>query len=226
MLFLGPETGAPNVRSFGDEASLLSALAERVRALDPDVVTGWNVVDFDLRVLSRRFAARRLSFDIGRSDGQTTLKERGSRGLLADIPGRSTIDAMRLLRASGQRYEDQTLETVAQNVLGEGKTVTASGEEKLAELERLYREEPRLFCEYCLRDSTLVLAILEKSGLARLTAKRAALTGLSLDLAWTSIPAFERVYAAGLRERKVAVPAREERRATPSLAKGGVRPCQ
>jgi DNA polymerase-2 len=219
VLFLGPETGAPNVSSFGDEASLLAALADRVRALDPDVLTGWNVVDFDLRVLAQRFAARRLPFDIGRSDGQATLRDRGSRGLLAEVPGRSTIDAMRLLRASGQRYEDQSLETVAQNVLGEGKTVAASGEEKLAELERLYREEPRLFCEYCLRDSTLVLAILEKSGLARLTAKRAALTGLSLDLAWTSIPAFERVYAAGLRGRRVAVPAREERRV--SGAAGG-----
>jgi DNA polymerase-2 len=219
VLFLGPETGAPNITSFGDEASLLTALAERVMALDPDVVTGWNVVDFDLRVLSQRFVAHRLSFDIGRSDGQATLRDRGSRGLLADIPGRSTIDAMRLLRASGQRYEDQSLETVAQNVLGEGKSVSASGEEKLAELERMYREEPRLFCEYCLRDSTLVLAILEKSGLARLTAKRAALTGLSLDLAWTSIPAFERVYAAGLRARRVAVPAREERRV--SGAAGG-----
>jgi len=219
VLFLGPETGSPHIRSFGDEASLLSSLAERLRAFDPDVVTGWNVVDFDLRVLALRFAARRLPFDIGRSDGQATLRDRGSRGLLAEIPGRSTIDAMRLLRASGQRYEDQSLETVAQNVLGEGKSVSASGEEKLAELERLYREEPRLFCEYCLRDSTLVLAILEKSGLARLTAKRAALTGLPLDLAWTSIPAFERVYAAGLRERKVAVPAREERRV--SGAAGG-----
>ncbi|MEI6876794.1 MAG: DNA polymerase domain-containing protein, partial [Spirochaetota bacterium] len=78
-------------------------------------------------------------------------------------------------------------------------------------LERLRAEEPALFCEYCLRDSELVLRILDRTGLAALTAKRAALTGLSLDLAWTSIPAFERVYDAALRERRVVPPARNIR---------------
>ena len=36
------------------EAELLTVLCERVRALDPDVVTGWNIIDFDVPVLIRR----------------------------------------------------------------------------------------------------------------------------------------------------------------------------
>ena len=45
-----------------DEAALLARVEERIRALDPDVITGWNVVDFDLKVLDRR--AKELSVPI------------------------------------------------------------------------------------------------------------------------------------------------------------------
>jgi hypothetical protein len=47
-------------------------------------------------------------------------------------------------------------------------------------------------------------------GLDALTARRAALTGVSLDLAWTSIPAFERIYGAARRARQVLPPARTD----------------
>ena len=36
---------------FADEAALLRALVRRVVELDPDVLTGWNFIDFDLAVL-------------------------------------------------------------------------------------------------------------------------------------------------------------------------------
>ena len=39
-----------------DERALLRALVVRIRALDPDLIIGWTVIDFDLRVLARRAA--------------------------------------------------------------------------------------------------------------------------------------------------------------------------
>jgi hypothetical protein len=62
---------------------------------------------------------------------------------------------MRLVRASGRRLDDFTLDGVAQAILGEGKTVSARGEAKLRKLERLRRDEPARFCGYCLRDAEL-----------------------------------------------------------------------
>ena len=56
-----------------------------------------------------------------------------------------------------------------------------------------------------------MLRILAETGLDELTARRAALTGVSLDLAWTSIPAFERVYGSHLRARRIAIPAKADR---------------
>jgi DNA polymerase elongation subunit (family B) len=49
------------------------------------------------------------------------------------------------------------------------------------------------------------------SGLEDLTVRRAALTGVSLDLAWTSIPPFERVYGAALPARNIVPPPRTDR---------------
>jgi DNA polymerase II len=219
VLFVGPRLDAPGISSFSTEAELLSALARRLLARDPDVITGWNVIDFDLRVLARRFAACGIPFDVGRTADVASLVEREGRRAAFQVPGRAVLDAMRLVRASGERFDDLSLETVARAVLGEGKSVSSRGLSKLDELERLRREEPVAFCAYCLRDSELVLRILAKTGLDALTAKRSALTGVSLDLAWTSIPAFERIYAAELRARRVLPPPRTEHRV--SGAAGG-----
>jgi len=212
VLFVGPEMGVPGVSSFQREVELLSALARHIRARDPDVITGWNVIDFDLRVLARRFAACGVPFDVGRTAEEASLIKREGRQATFQVSGRAVLDAMRLVRASGERFDDLSLEAVARSVLGEGKSVSAQGLSKLDELDRLRRDEPVTFCAYCLRDSELVLRILAKTGLDVLTAKRSALTGVSLELAWTSIPAFERIYAAELRSRRVLPPPRTERR--------------
>ncbi len=219
VLFWGPELGSPGISCFGDEAGLLAALSRRIVERDPDVLTGWNVADFDLRVLATRFAAKGLLFDAGRTREGAGLVEGRNGSTSFNLPGRAVLDGLRLMRGSGQRYDDLSLETVARNVLGEGKSVAARGEAKLEELERLRREEPVAFCSYCLRDSELVLRILAKTGLDRLTAKRAALTGVSLDMAWTSIPAFERIYGSELRARRIVAPERQE--AEVSGAAGG-----
>lgn len=212
--FLGPPIPGEDVTCHPTEAALLTALAGRLRARDPDVITGWNVIDFDLAVLAGRFKALGLHFDVGRSPGEVEVRARAAGRHAADVPGRAVLDAMRLVRASGQRLDDLSLDGVAQAVLGEGKTVSLRGEAKVAELERLRREEPARFCAYCLRDSELVLRILSRTGLDALTARRAALTGVSLDLAWTSIPAFERIYGAALRGRRVEPPEQGEAAAT------------
>ncbi len=222
VLFLqgeGRAPSSPGIESFPDEASLLGALAARLVRRDPDVITGWNVIDFDFKVLIERCAALGLAFDAGRTDEPASFVERPGRKPILDLPGRAVLDAMRLARGSGSRFEDLSLETVAREVLGEGKSVASRGEAKLEELDALRARDPDAFCAYCLRDSELVLRILSKTGLGRLTARRAGLTGVSLDLAWTSIPAFERVYGSALRSRRVAIPPKAERRV--SGAAGG-----
>ncbi len=197
----GPVDGAEAVE---DERALLLAIRDRIVELDPDVITGWNVVDFDLRVLGERAAALGLPFDAGRTEAPLRIVESPGQRTLAVIEGRRCVDAMKVLRSAPERFEDQRLETVARGVLGEGKLVSSSGPEKLDELEALRVGDPARYAAYCLRDAELPLAILEKTGMGALTVLRSSLTGLELERAWTSVPAFERVYARALGERGIA----------------------
>lgn len=205
-----PAAAGP-IRRHGDEASLLASFAEDLRSADPDVITGWNVLDFDLARLAERFDALGLPFSIGRStESARYLSGEGRRSAAAIVPGRQVLDALRAVRAGGETYADYTLETVARAVLGEGKSPVPTdpeageGESRIAALDQLYAEDPVSYALYCLRDSQLVLEILEKTGLFRLAVERAALTGVSIDKAWTSVASFERVYAAGLLSRGIA----------------------
>jgi DNA polymerase-2 len=191
---------------YATEAALLDAVSTRVRILDPDVLTGWNVLDFDLAHLAQRYAVAGVAFAWGRTDEPVNVKVKTGGRTSAFVPGRQAVDALRITRMSGTRFDDQSLDTVAAAVLGTGKTVSLKGEAKLAELDRLYHDEPQKFCEYCQKDSELVLAILDKTGLGELTVRRAALTGVHLEMAWTSIPPFERIYGLGLAARGVLPP--------------------
>jgi len=210
-------------RFFATEKALLEQFALFVRKLDPDVITGWNILDFDFPRLAERFDACGLPFLIGRSrEAARYLPGQGRGSAAVLVPGRQVVDALRAVRSGPQRYPDYSLETVALAVLGGGKAVTAKGAEKLAQLDRLYRDDPVEFGRYCYQDASLVLRILEKTGLFRLTVERAALTGVSLDKAWTSVVSFERVYALELQSRGIAPPPRAADRRVSGAAGGTV----
>ena len=92
----GPVQGAS---VYADERALLGALAQRIREIDPDIITGWNVVDFDLRVWAARCAAQRVAAYLGRVEGELRFQEelRFARQNRVSIPGRMVLDGMALV---------------------------------------------------------------------------------------------------------------------------------
>jgi DNA polymerase-2 len=222
-----------------DEESLLRAFLSDVREADPDVLTGWNFLDFDFPRLAERCAFHRIPFLLGRSpeeakffpgaSGKTAEKNPGDspwfdrrRSAAALVPGRQVLDALRVVRSGPKRLPGYTLEAAAQSVLGTGKLLSSKGDHKIEELEKLYREDPLRFGEYCRRDAELVPEILDRSGLFRLTLERARLTGVSLDKAWTSVVSFERIYGMELYGRGVAQPPKYAKRQVSGAAGGTV----
>jgi DNA polymerase-2 len=221
-----------------DEASLLRALVEDIRGIDPDVLSGWNFLDFDFPRIAERCARHRIPLLLGRSreEAKFFAGEPGwgwrRRSAAALVPGRQVLDALRVVRAGGQGiltgmdeggyYGSYSLESVSRRVLGEGKLVASSGEDKIAELEALYARNPGEFGAYCYRDSELVLRILAATGFFRLTLERACLTGVSLDKAWTSVASFERIYRMELRRKGIAPPPDDPRRQVSGAAGGTV----
>ncbi len=206
--------GPAEVRCYPSEEVMLAAVRARVVELDPDIITGWNLVDFDIRVLSRRFAALGVPFDIGRSDLNASFLDREDsdgvtrwRRSRAIVPGRQVLDGMWLVRLAGMGLEDYRLETVAQEVLGRGKRIEERpGETRTAAVERLYREDPQSLCAYCREDTMLVLEILRHEGLLDLAISKSLLIGTALEQTWMSVASFEFLYMEHLHERGIAAP--------------------
>jgi len=203
-----------------EEPALLAALVARIRALDPDILLGWNVVDFDLRVLLARCSALRIPCAIGRSrEPPRLLVDQGpfaqSR---AEVPGRMVLDGIPLVR-DALKLPDYRLETVARAVLGRGKKIDQEVPDAAAEILRLWREEPEALAAYNLEDARLVPEILAHEGLLELALERSRLTGMQLDRVGASIASFDLLYLPELRKRGVVAPSVTERE--PVLVTGG-----
>lgn len=190
-----------------DERSLLAAVVERIRALDPDVLLGWNVVDFDLRVLARRCAARRVPCLVGRVPGAIRFEQDQTftRQGRADVPGRMVLDGAGLVR-DAIRLEDYRLETVARALLGRGKRIDPDAPDAPAEIARMHREDPEALAAYNLEDARLAREIVEQEGLLELTIERSLLSGMQLDRVGASIASFDQIYLPELRRRGAVAP--------------------
>jgi DNA polymerase II len=197
-----PEGACP----FRTEKDLLAAFCARLRELDPDVLTGWNVVDFDLAVLDRLAYRLGVRLELGRGPGTLRLRAQGSpRGARqATIPGRVVLDGIHLLRGAFIRMDDYGLDAVARSVLGEGKTLAGHG--RAEEILRLFEEDRERLVDYNRTDARLALEILERLRLVELAVERSRLTGLPLDRVASSIAAFDFLYLSALGPRRIVAP--------------------
>jgi DNA polymerase-2 len=108
-------------------------------------------------------------------------------------PGRIVIDGIDALKAAVWSFPSYSLETVSQALLGEGKAI---GDEydKMAEINRRYRDDKPALAIYNIRDCELVLRIFEKAQLLQFVMERAHTTGLPADHFGGSIAAFSHHY--------------------------------
>jgi DNA polymerase-2 len=113
---------------------MLAGVEARIKAIDPDVLTGWNVIDFDMAVLQKRSQACGLAFNWGRSQDEGQYLE-GKRwgGSRMVVRGRQVVDALHIVRAALPRFEDYRLDTVARALLERGKTLAPEDEESMPE---------------------------------------------------------------------------------------------
>jgi DNA polymerase-2 len=211
----GPPPHDHAVTACGDERGLLQELFARLRAADFDILTGWNIIDFDLSVLDK--ASRRLAvpFALGREPGQVRLVRDGSlRGRSrAEVTGRLVLDGIELLKGAFVKLEDYRLETAARELLGEGKVdVGKAGEGEGRPIGRAeailkaFRHDLPRFIAYNMTDARLVLRILKRADLIALSVRRSLLTGMPPDRVGASIASFDYLYLQQLRSRGTVAP--------------------
>ncbi|MBN2422040.1 DNA polymerase II [Candidatus Woesearchaeota archaeon] len=185
-----------NAKSFENERAMLGFFKEKIIELDPDIITGWNVVDFDINVLKKRFEHYKIPFTIGRSGDKCSIRTYDSffKDSRANIPGRIVLDGIMLSKISFLRLEDYKLDTAAKTFLGESKLKTFYKFTKAEEIERLFKDNPQELADYNLKDAELVYRILKKKKLIDLTVQRSLLTGMQLDMVKASIASLDSLY--------------------------------
>jgi DNA polymerase-2 len=175
--------------------AMLERLNDWFERNDPDVLIGWNVIQFDLRVLQKTADDCGAPLLLGRERRPVAWRTHpGKQGyLFAPMPGRVVIDGIDALKAAVWSFPSFSLETVSQALLGEGKSI-GDAYDKMAEIERRYQHDKPALARYNIRDCELVLRIFEKAKLLQFMMERAHATGLQADHFGGSIAAFSHHY--------------------------------
>ncbi len=191
-----------------DEGTALDAFCARVAEIDPDVLTGWNVIDFDLTVLEKIAARLRRPFQLGRDSSPMRLrKAQGYFGSgQAAIPGRLVLDGIDLLRGAFVRMDDYSLDAVSRKVLGEGKSVAGDVRDRIGEITHNYKHDLPAFARYARTDARLAFEIPQRLNLIRLAFARSQLAGMTPDRVAASIASFDFLYLSELQRLRLVAP--------------------
>ncbi|MCF6436260.1 DNA polymerase II [Pseudoalteromonas sp. MMG022] len=173
-----------------DESALLFALMEKISVLDPDVIIGWNVIEFDFVVLAERAQMLGIELILGK-DAQPIDVYKGNY-VRVMISGRVVIDGIDTLKNATYHFDSFRLSNVAEKVLGEKKLIEQ--DDRLEEIIRQFNEDKLNLAAYNLKDCELVLAIFAKLNLLDFAIVRSQLTGLELERMGGSVAAFTNLY--------------------------------
>ncbi|AYF47881.1 DNA polymerase II [Pseudomonas sp. 13B_2.1_Bac1] len=175
-------------------AQLLERLNQWLALHDPDAIIGWNVVQFDLRVLHEHAQRLGVPLLLGRGGEPMAWREHGSRNhYFAAAAGRLIIDGIEALRSATWSFESFSLENVAQTLLGEGKDISTPYQ-RMDEINRMFAEDKPALARYNLKDCELVTRIFAKTELLKFLLERASVTGLPADRNGGSVAAFTHLY--------------------------------
>jgi DNA polymerase-2 len=206
VFMLGGGAQQAFVTACASQDQLLQAFLDWIAEFDPDVLIGWNVVNFDARYLQRLAdqLGRRLLLGRGARPGHWREQDEDSERFTVQFPGRVILDGIELLRAAFYRFESFSLEHVARQLLGNGKLL--HGDDRGAEITRLYHEDRSALAAYNLRDSELVTEIFTTAKLLDFAVARSAMTGLNVDRMGGSVASFDNLYLPRLHRQGYVAP--------------------
>lgn len=200
VFMLGPENGDAGSLDFqldycGSRAQMIERLNAWFAEHDPDAIIGWNLVQFDLRILRAHAEQCRVPLRLGRGGTLMEWREHGARAqhYFAAAAGRLIIDGIEALRAATWSFPSFSLEYVAQSLLGEGKSID-NPYQRMEEIERRFDEDKPALARYNLKDCELVTRLFEKADLIAFLLERASVTGLPIDRMGGSVAAFTHLY--------------------------------
>jgi len=205
------DTDSISLQFFESEKRLLEALVKTLESIDPDVVMGWNVVNFDLRCLQEFADAHKVALNLGRNNEPVNWRQSrdGNDRYYALVPGRVVLDGIDLMRSATYQFENFSLEYVSRQLLDRGKLID-DVDQRGAEISELFHTDKAALARYNLEDCRLVWDIFTLEKLLDFAVERSLLTGLELDRSGGSVAAIDFLYLPHLHRQGFVAPALEQ----------------
>lgn len=192
-------TGSRQTFSFvGEEVTIMEELTLVVRSQDPDIITGYNIDNFDLPRLNDRMGVharskdwrkRALLFGWGRVQQTESEAKRTRSGLFPrrqssrawNLAGRSVVDAWWQARMA-LRPQRETLSFIS-NLLFPDQADKHKMDVDASKMDEEWASRPDVVLEYCIRDAALPLDILGELQVIRRKEAVAAVAKVVFDTA-------------------------------------------
>jgi len=162
------KTGAHTICTYADEVAMLKAFAVYIAERDPDILSGWNFVEFDIPYIMNRMEKLGLSpVMLARLPGMTERNALRGRALFDLLSGYKKMHST--------LKESYRLDAIAEEEVGERKvryTGTVSD---------LWKKQPALLVEYNFKDVELCVAIDKKDNIVGFYREIARYVGCPLD---------------------------------------------
>lgn len=199
-----------------NEKEILEQFRKDLIDFKPQMILGWNVIDFDFKVIKERMDFYSIPFNFSEYEGDTKLRIYSDffKTSTMTCPGVLIFDVIALLKMNFIIFEDYKLDTVAKEVLKDEKIdleediVMEDGVElnKLHLIEKMIKENPSKLIEYNFKDSYLTSKIVENQKLIELICKRSIITGTPLSKIKSPIATLDIMYLKQLHEKGLVAP--------------------
>lgn len=138
----------------GHEESVINGFRDLVIKEDPDIITGYNIDNYDWPKILYRASKLGTDFNIGRDGSQVRLY--GDESKHAKIVGRVSFDVYKMVhKDQGLMLPNEDLDSVARELDLGSKTAGVDG----SKIDILWAENPDLAVTYCENDASLALKI-------------------------------------------------------------------
>jgi DNA polymerase elongation subunit (family B) len=191
-----------------DESDLIRRFLDLWTRWHPDVVSGWNVEQFDIPYLANRITklfgedeAKKLSPWDRISKRETVMMNRPVQ--FYDISGVAILDYLQLYRKfTYSQQESYRLDNIAHVELGEKKIDFSEFET----LHQLYKQDFQKFIEYNVKDVELVEKLEDKMKLIELALTLAYDNKVNFDDVFTQVRMWDAIVYNSLLKKKIVIP--------------------
>lgn len=192
-----------------NEKKMIEEFQKNIIEYSPQLIVGWNVIDFDFKIIKQRIDKYNLKFEFSKFKGKCNLKLNSDFFIDSSMncPGIVVFDIIQIIKSNYIIFKDYKLNTVAKEILKDEKidlnieNDSINVEDKFKLIEKTLKENPLELIKYNFKDSLLVSKIIEKLNLLKLVYKRSIITQTPIKRIKSPIACLDNMYLKKLHEK-------------------------